>query len=68
MLSAALRTGKSNVMEPHAVQRIYGFNFTAKTVSFDSADGLAAITENLGKSLSIFFSPFMVYRPKCTNN
>jgi hypothetical protein len=31
MLSAALRTGKSNVMVPHAVQRIYGFNFTANT-------------------------------------
>jgi hypothetical protein len=31
MLSAALRTGKSNVMIPHEVQRVYGFNAEAST-------------------------------------
>lgn len=31
MISAALRTGKSNVMVPHETQRVYGFNDSAST-------------------------------------
>lgn len=32
MISAALRTGKSNAMVPHYIQRVHGFNDDAKTV------------------------------------
>jgi len=37
-LSAALRTGKSNVMTPHPTQRVYGFVDDAKTVEQHEAN------------------------------